>query len=149
MMDLALNACHIKPEPFVPGALNPYEYWQCFESKSISLACKDVGVLDEEGVVGRVVVKAHDNQITHRFIESRPWALWDCRTFVKSLKKLMKGTSHACISASYIGKEEEIEFGQKERIGILNRFKTLKGCAGEECELTQKIKQEYCPNMKF
>ena len=23
--DLALNACHIKPEPFVPGAFTPYE----------------------------------------------------------------------------------------------------------------------------
>ena len=61
----------------------------------------------------------------------------------------MKGTSHACISASYIGKEEENESGQKERIGILNRFKTQKGCEGEECELTQRIRQEYCPNMKL
>lgn len=31
--DLALNACRLKPPPFVPGATDSYEYWICFEKK--------------------------------------------------------------------------------------------------------------------
>src|ERR1700681_3643600 len=52
--DLALNACHVKPEPFVPGNFTPYEYWLCFENKLILVACEDCGFLEEEGAVGRV-----------------------------------------------------------------------------------------------
>lgn len=143
--DLALNACHIKPEAFVPGALNPYEYWLCFESKSVLAICEDQNFSNEDGHVGRVAVNARDAQIVYHFIESRPWPIRDCKNFVKTLKNLMRGTSHACISASYIDKEEK---GKKERIGIFHRLKTKKGCEGEECMLTEKARKENCPDLK-
>jgi hypothetical protein len=146
--DLALNACRIKPEAFVPGALHPYEYWLCFESKSILATCEDQNFSNEDGHVGRVEVDAQDHQITYQFIESRPWPIRDCRRFVKSLKNLMRGTSYTCISASYIGKEERNERGQMERVGIFRRLKTKKGCEGEECVLTEKARREYCPDLK-
>ncbi len=147
--DLALNACHIKPESFVPGALNPYEYWICFESKKIFVACEDQNFSNEDGRVGRVEVEARAHQIVYQFIESRPWAIRACRNFVRRLKNLVQGTSHVCISASYIGKEERNERGQMERIGIFNRIKTHRGCEGKECVFTEKIRQEYCPDLKL
>jgi hypothetical protein len=143
--DLALNACHIKPEAFVPGALHPYEYWLCFESKSVLATCEDQNFSNEDGHVGRVELDVQDQQIVYQFIESRPWPIQDCKNFVKTLKSLMRGTSHACISASYIDKEER---GKKERIGIFHRLKTKKGCEGEACVLTEKARSEYCPDLK-
>ena len=146
--DLALNACHIKPEAFVPGALNPYEYWLCFESKSVLAICEDQNFSNEDGHVGRVTVDARDSQIAYHFIESRPWPIRDCKSFVKTLKNLMRGTSHACVSASYIDKEEKNERAQMERVGIFHRLKTKRGCEGTECILTEKAKKEYCPSLK-
>lgn len=147
--DLALNACRLKPPPFVPGATDSYEYWICFENKNILPTCDDEGVDETEGHIGRVNVEVRNQEITYQFFEPRPWPIRDCRNFVKDLKKIMKGTSHACISASSIAKEEENERGQMERIGFLHRFKTLKGCEGQECELTKKFKKEYCPEFKL
>jgi hypothetical protein len=60
---------------------------------------------------------------------------------------LVSGTSHACISASYIGEEKD-EKGQKERGAIFHKIKTFKGCEGEECTLTEEIKKESCPDSK-
>jgi hypothetical protein len=93
-------------------------------------------------------IEARNKEMVYQFFESRPWPIRDCRSFVKDLKKIMKGTSHACISASSISKEEKNEKGQMERIGFLHRFKTRKGCEGEECELTKKFKKEYCPEFE-
>lgn len=103
---------------------------------------------NEDGHVGRVQVEAHDHQIAYQFIAARPWAIRDCIDFVKTLKNLVRGTSHACISASYIDKEKKNQRGQMERIGIFNRIKTDKGCEGKECVFTEKIRQEYCPDLK-
>lgn len=146
--DLALNACHIKPEAFVPGALNPYEYWFCFESKSVLATCEDQNFSNEDGPVGRVLVDAQDAQIAYHFIESRPWSIRDCKSFAKTLKNLIRGTSYACISASDIDEEKKEERGQKKRSGIFHRLKTKNGCEGEECTLTAKARKEYCPNLK-
>ncbi len=145
--DLALNACHIKPKPFVPGAFNPYEYWLCFESKSVVATCEDQDFTNEDGHVGRVVVDAQDSEFSYHFIESRPWSIRDCRSFAKTLKNLIQGTSYACISASYIDKEQKNEKGKNVRIGIFHRLKTKKGCEGQECKLTEKMKREYCPRL--
>lgn len=43
---------------------------------------------------------------------------------------------------------EKNQRGQMERIGIFNRIKTDKGCEGKECVFTEKIRQEYCPDLK-
>lgn len=141
--DLALNACHIIPEPFTLDALNPYEYWLCFESQTVLAVCEDQNFSNEDGRVGRVVVEAKNHQIAYRFIESRPWPIQDCKSFVTRVKGLVHGVSHACISASYIRREKN-----NERTGIFHRLKTHLGCEGDECVFTEKIKQEYCPNLK-
>ena len=147
--DLALNTCRLKPPPFVPGATHSYQYWICFESKSVLPTCDDEGVDETEGHIGRVNVEARSQEMIYQFFEHRPWSIRSCQSFVKDLKKIMKGTSHVCISASSITKEEKNERGQMERIGFLHRFKTSKGCEGEECELTKKFKKEYCPEIKL
>jgi hypothetical protein len=139
--DLALNACRLKPPAFAPGATNTYEYWICFENKSILPTCYDAGVDETEGHVGRVYIDTHDSEMSYKFFERRPWPIRDCRNFVKALRKIMKGTLHACISASSITMEEKNDRGQMERVGFLHRFKTRKGCEGEECELTKKFKK--------
>lgn len=36
-----------------------------------------------------------------------------------------------------------------ERVEFLHRFKTHKGCEGEESELTKKFKKEHCPELEF
>lgn len=147
--DLALNACRLKPPPFIPGATHFYQYWICFENKKILPTCDDEGIDETEGHIGRVNVEASNQEMVYQFFEHRPWPIRDCRSFVKDLKKIMKGTSHACISASSITREEKNDKGQMERIGFLHRFKTRKGCEGEECELSKKFKKEYCPELKL
>lgn len=146
--DLALNACHIEPEPFVPGGFTPYEYWQCFRSKTISAVCGNIGILDGEGVFGRVAVKVSADHIMHKFIESRPSPVRDCQGFAKDLKKLLRGTTYACISASYI-KHELDKSGQKTSFGIFHRMKTRKGYEGENGQWTKKIRRDYCPNIQL
>jgi len=146
--DLALNACRIRPAPFVPGENQPYQYWLCFRSKSVRAVCEDANASNEDGHVGWVRVRANDNQFEYNFIKPRPWPIRDCREFVRDLKRLLTGTSHACISASYIDKEKKNETGRLERMGYLNRLKTRKGCEGEECRLTKWIKSEFCPDPK-
>ena len=146
--DLALNACQVRPRPFVPDSVAPYEYWQCFETKTISVGCKDIGFLEEEGLVGRVVVTTKANQIKHEFFEPRPWPLRECKNFVKRLRILINGNLHACISATFIGNELD-KSGQNVLRGFLNRLKTRKGCEGEECRLTAKFRRENCPDLKF
>ncbi len=146
--DLALNACHIMPEAFVPGRFTPYEYWQCFRSKTISSDCGNIGVLDGEGVFGRVAVKVYADHIMHKFIEFRPWPVRDCRSFAKDLKKLTQGTSYACISASYI-KHDLDKSGQKTSFGIFHRMKTRKGYEGENSRWTEKIRRDYFPNIQL
>ncbi len=148
LKDLALNACRLKPPPFIPGATHSYQYWICFERKNVLPTCDDEGIDETEGHIGRVNIEARNKEMVYQFFESRPWPIRDCRSFVKDLKKIMKGTSHACISASSISKEEKNEKGQMERIGFLHRFKTRTGCEGEECELTKKFKKEYCPEFE-
>lgn len=147
--DLALNACRLKPPPFIPGATQFYQYWICFENKNVLPTCDDEGVDETEGHIARVNIEARNQEMIYQFFEHRPWPIRDCRSFVKDLKKIMKDTSHACISASGITREEKNERGQMERIGFLHRFKTRKGCEGEECELTKKFKKEYCPEIKL
>lgn len=146
--DLALNACHFKPEPFVSNLLTPYEYWQCFANESISLSCNPVGSLEDVGgPAARVVVWAHKGQVKYEFFEQRPWSLKSCKNFVRDLRKLMNGTTHSCISASYFGGEVD-KSDNKLFTGLLNRFKTRKGCEGEACEFTDKVRREYCPDLK-
>lgn len=147
--DLALNACRLKPPLFIPGATHVYEYWICFKSKDVLPTCDDEGSIDLEGHVGRVNVEVNTPEIVYQFFERRPWPIKDCKSFVKDLNRIIKGTSHACVSASSITKEEKNERGLNERVGILHRFKTRKGCEGEECELTKKIKDEYCPDLQL
>lgn len=149
LKDLALNACRLKPPPFISGATYSYQYWICFERKNVLPTCDDEGVDETEGHIGRVNIEASNQEMTYQFFESRPWPIRDCRSFVKDLKRIMKGISHACISASGITKEEKNDKGQMERIGFLHRFKTRKGCEGEECELTKKFKKEYCPEFEL
>jgi len=149
LSDLALNACRIKPTPLVPGNTHLYEYWICFESKSILPTCDDEGFVYEDGHVGRVNVEAHNQEMVYQFFESRPWPIKDCRNFVKALKHIIKGTLHTCISAQYISKEKKNEQGQMERLASFRRLKTLKGCEGSECVLTKKFKSEYCPELKL
>ncbi len=147
--DLALNSCRLKPVPFVPGATRSFEYWICFESKNILPSCYDTRYTNEEGHLGWVYVDAHNSEMSYSFAEHRAWDIKDCRNFVKTLKKIMKGTSHACVSGSDITKEIKNKKSKYERSGFLHRFKTLKGCEGEECELTKEFKKEYCPQIQL
>lgn len=146
--DLANNACYFKPAPFPPEPfISPYEYWRCFESKNISLRCSSSGVSDEfEGPMGFVVVKVSDKQINYEYMERRPWPIKECRSFLKDLRALLKGTSHACVSGSFI--QDEIDStGHKNSFWLFDRLKTNRGCVGRNCDFTKKIMQENCPNI--
>jgi hypothetical protein len=129
--DLALNACYFKPEPFPPvDFTSTYEYWQCFESRTISLSCDSNGVPDEhEGIMGLVVVDAFTDGVKHEYIERRPWKIRDCKDTLKNIATLTKGTSHVCISGSFIETETD-KAGKKTASWLFDRFKTRKGCEG-------------------
>lgn len=147
--DLALNACIFKPESFPPpDFISPYEYWQCFDTKSISLSCGSSGVPDEhEGMMGLVIVRAFANQVKHRYIEHRPWPIDECRSLLKRLTALMKNSRNACISGSFIYSEVN-KAGVKTSNWIFDRFKTSKGCLGQPCDFNEKIKKTHCPNLQ-
>jgi hypothetical protein len=149
LKDLALNACRLKPPLFSPGATDWYQYWICFERKNVLPTCDDEGVDETEGHIGRVNIEASNQEVIYQFFERRPWPIRDCKSFVRDLKKIMTGTLHACVSASGITKEKKNKQGRMERLGFLHRFKTRKGCEGEECELTKEFKKEYCPELKL
>jgi hypothetical protein len=144
--DLAINACRFKAQPFPPEAwVTPFEYWQCFDSKSISFDCDSSGVSDEhEGAEGLVVVKASIGITHYEYIERRPWPIRECRNFIKELRVLLKGSPHACISGSYLSDETD-KAGRKTSNWLFERLKTRKGCEGRDCEFTEKMRREHCP----
>jgi hypothetical protein len=146
--DLAINACYFEPRPLSSDSFAAYEYWQCFDSKKLSVECVRGDVPDEnEGVLGLVVVNTFLGPIKHQYIERRLWPIRECRHFTKDLKELLKGTAHACISGSYIEKEEKK--GRKEIAWLFERMKTVNGCEGRGCEFTRKIQREECPDFQY
>ena len=113
------------------------------------MKCGSSGVLDEiEGIMGLVVVKASDNQNKYRYIERRPIPIRECRSFLKELKLLLKGTSHVCISGSFINDETK-KVKDKTSSWLFERLKTSKGCFGRGCDFTEKIRKENCPDLKL
>ena len=147
MGDLAINACYFKPEPFPPSPLSsPYEYWRCYESKRVSLACDSSGIPDKHGgTMGLVVVTAYTDQVKNEYIERRPWPIRECELFLKDLAALAKETSHVCISGSFI-EDETGEAGHKTSNWLFERLKTRQGCEGRGCAFTDKIKRDNCPD---
>ena len=148
--DLAINACIAEPRPFnADNRYYPYEYWQCFESKTISFNCDSNSVpVKHEGVMGLIVMKASINHIKHEYIERRLWPMKDCKRFLKDTKALLKGIQYACVSGSFTGKEIN-RSGHQSLSWIFERIKTKKGCEGHDCRLTRQFKQDSCPDMKL
>jgi hypothetical protein len=146
--DLAINACIAIPKPFkISSNYYPYEYWQCFESKSISLSCDSNDTPDEhEGLLGLVVVKASIDKVQHEYIESRLWPRGQCKQFIKDVAAILKGTRYACISGSF--NDNSLDgFGNKSFNWLFERIKTKKGCEGRGCEFTKKFKHDICPKL--
>jgi hypothetical protein len=148
--DLAINACEVRPRPFdINSRYYPYEYWQCFKSKNFSLNCDSNGTRDKyEGVMGLIVVKISNHDIHHEFIAPRLWPIKDCQRFLKDAAALLKGTDHACISASFIEKEKD-RSGHPSSSWLFGRIKTKNGCEGRDCDFTKKFKQDNCPSLKL
>lgn len=148
--DLAINACIVAPKQFnADNHYYPYEYWQCFESKTISFNCDSNGVPDEhEGVMGLVVVKASINHIQHEYFERKLWPIKDCKGFLREAAVLLKGARYACISGSFIRNEKDHSDHQSTSWAF-ERIKTKKGCEGQDCKFTKKFKQDNCPNIKL
>jgi hypothetical protein len=142
--DLAINDCIATPVPFNSRS-HSYTYWQCFESKSITIDCDSDGIPDEhEGILGLVVVKACTTSILHDYIERRLWPIKDCKGFVKDAKKILKGTQYACIAGAFIG-DKLTTIPDKETISwTFERIKTTKGCEGRVCDFNKEFKQSNC-----
>ena len=147
--DLATNACGRVSEPFsFDNKYSPSLYWQCFESKVISLDCESNGVPDKsEGILGLVVIKTSKNKKQYRYIEHRLWPIKDCKQLIRDASKLVKGTNQACIAGSFI--EEDESSGKKSISWFFERIKTKRGCEGRDCEFTKKFQQENCPDLKL
>lgn len=148
--DLAINACGVVPRPFNSNShYYPYEYWQCFESKTLSFDCDSNGIPDEhEGVMGLIVVKASMNGVQHEYLERRFWPIKDCKGFLKDAAAILKGTQYACISGSFI-ENEKGPSAPPSTSWLFDRIKTKKGCEGHDCDFTQNFKQENCPDLKL
>lgn len=149
MNDLAINACGVTPKPFKAdnSDYNPYEYWQCFESKNISFNCDSNGVPDKhEGPLALVVTKVSLKKVEHKYFERRLWPIKDCRSFIKDAAALLKGIQYACISGSFIESGTD-HSGHIFNSWIFERIKTQKGCEGHDCELTLKLQQINCPKI--
>lgn len=149
--DLAINACIAEPKLFNADNddYHPYEYWQCFESKTISFRCDSNGVPDRhEGVKGLLVAKASINHLQHEYFERRLWPIKDCKDFLKDAKALLKGVRFACISGSFLETEKD-HLGNKVTSWVFERVKTKKGCEGHDCDFTKKFKKDSCPDRKL
>ena len=149
MGDLAINACGAYPEPFSLATRNfAYQYWQCFESKNISLVCSSNGVsYKRDGVMALVTVKASIKHVRHEYIERRLWPMKDCKGFLKDARALLKGTQYACISGSFI--DSETDKSSRQTISwVFERIKTKTGCEGHFCDFAEKLKQDKCPDLK-
>lgn len=149
--DLAINTCGVRPHPFNPTSdhYHPYEYWQCFESKSISFDCDSDGTSDKyEGVMGLIVIKVHTPKDQHEYLEHRLWPIRQCRRFIKDAAALLKGNKYACLSGSFIDSEKN-RSGRRSMSWNFERIKTKTGCEGRGCDFNEKFRQDNCPNLKF
>jgi hypothetical protein len=148
--DLAINACIAEPRIFNPdNRYHSYEYWQCFESKTISFSCSSNGISDKyEGIMGLVTVKVSSEHGQHEYIERRPWPIKECKGFLNDAAALLKGTRNACISGSFI-EPESGDSSYPTFSWVFERLKTKKGCEGHDCVLTKNFKRDICPNIKL
>jgi hypothetical protein len=146
--DLALNACKFKPVPLTPEDLTPYEYWQCFDVKNISLACEGRHHDLSEGMLGRVSIRTKSVHLKGKYVESRPWPLRDCRIFIKEIQDLLRNAPHVCISAYFVSEKKD-KLDRISRFGLLGRIKTKKNCIGQSCHVDEKMRKEICPELVF
>lgn len=148
--DLAINACEVRPKPFSsPSQYYPYEYWRCYESKTISLNCNSNGIPDKhEGITGLIALKISNNQENIEYIGSGFWPIKECKDFLKDVADLLKGTLYACISGSFILTEKD-STGFPMSSWIFGRIKTKRGCEGRQCDFSKKFKRENCPTLKL
>jgi hypothetical protein len=148
--DLAINACFVVPKQFkATSPYYPYEYWQCFKSKSISFDCDSNGIPDEhDGVMGLIVAKVTAHEQRYEYMTSRFWPIKDCKRFLRDVALLFKSTKCACVSGSYINKDKDSS-DHLSTSWLFGRIKTKKGCEGHHCDFTRKFKKENCPTLKL
>jgi hypothetical protein len=146
--DLATNACLVRPKLFNPiSDHNPYDYWQCFESKTVSFDCDSNGIPDDfEGIMGFIVVKALVGQVHHEYLEHRPWPIKECKKFIKNAAALVNDARHVCIAGSIVVSEKD-HTNQQSFSWKFERIKTRRGCEGHHCDFTKKFKQDNCPEL--
>ena len=128
--DLAINACGVRPEllSFKSGP-TAYQYWRCFESKNISFNCDSNGEPDiYEGVMGLIVIKELKNHVLHKYLEHRMWPIKQCMGFINDAAALVKGTSYACLSGSFISNETD-ELGLQFTSWSIERINRKKDAA--------------------
>ena len=125
--DLAMAAEIAQPIPFSEKS-KAYPYWQCFDSKSISIVCESTGYYPSEKVYFSILaVVIRGKSENQEYLSRRAIPHSSCIEFKRDWKHLSAGQQHACISGPFSGRGTN-DSGKATRYWVFDKFKTRKGC---------------------
>lgn len=128
--DLEMYATNRNIEPFDPKKFNGLEYWQCFDSKNISV---DYHAWINDDLTGEQYCDMHifvmlNNEKVHEYGLRRAQPLAYCKEKKRLWNKIMKNQPYTCIGGIYVGEDKPV-LGSTIRVKgwVYDSIKTKKG----------------------
>ena len=113
---------------------SPLRYWQCFETKDISINYSIMDYAEEwNEIVGSLQISVFKNKkLSKIYIVGKGLGLSMCNSDKKRWEALMKDEKHICINGDFFPSEDPSSFSNRNKIDVwtIDRLKTKKGCAG-------------------
>lgn len=133
--DLRFCGMDIKPRPFSPKNSLAHVYWQCFPREDVSISLEDFGHsapdIGGEENYGYLTITVFNvvNNVIHKYVMRRAWAVDGYEQRFHLWQKLMKKQKYVCLAGSFISEDEKIldEKKQYAYAWTFERIKTKKG----------------------
>jgi hypothetical protein len=134
-LDFASYVGVVNPAPFFPKEGFGYIYWQCFLRENVSINLEEMGYSSEdigwnENYSSLKITAYSEPNVFHEYTMRRPWPVSAYEKKFNLWIKLMKGEKYVCFAGDFIGREDKVNHGTKQRVYSweFDKIKTKKGC---------------------
>lgn len=125
--DLWINTVIGIPSPFSDTSTG-YQYWQCFKHSHIKLRCIDLGVDDDNVLLGDFEISVDTGKVLHEYGGRRGYDIQVCKDRLKVWQTLINGQYAVCFSG-YAVSSQAPRNGRRTQTWIFGRLKTKAGCS--------------------
>lgn len=124
---------------------SPLRYWQCFETKDISINYSIMDYAEEwHELVGLLQISVFKNKkLSTIYVVGKGLGLSMCNTDKNRWENLIKDEQHVCLNGDFFPSQDPDSFENRNKIDVwtFDRLKTKKGCAGyygSDCYFSEK-----------